>query len=112
LAGLGANVNATNCFGDTALIDVTVLGDDRIAAILLEHGADPNAKSVTRENALDVAVSSGNARLVDLLLAAGARADYETDLGTTITDAIPADAKRRGPILATLARHGIRVERS
>lgn len=111
LACLGANVNASNCFGDTALIDVAVLGNDRMAAILLEHGADPNAKSVTRDNALDVAVSCGNARLVDLLLAAGARADYETDGGTTIADAIPTDPQRRGSILETLARYGIHVAR-
>jgi len=112
LAGLGANVNATNAFGDAVLIDVAVLGEDRIAAVLLEHGADPNVKSVTRDNALDVAVSAGNVRLVDLLLAAGARADYETDLGTTIADAIPTNPRRRGPILEILARHGIDVERA
>jgi ankyrin repeat protein len=110
LAESGANVNATNCFGDTALIDVASLGNHRIATILLQHGADPDAKSFTRYNALDIAVSSGNDRLADLLLAAGARADYETDLGTTIADAVPMDSEHRGPMLETLARYGIRTE--
>jgi ankyrin repeat protein len=114
-------VNATNEFGDTALVDVAVLSGsdqtqaqayDRIAAILLEHGANPNAKSVTRDNVLDIAVTSGNAWLVDRLLAAAADAEYETALGTTIVDAIPSEPERRGPILEVLARYGISPARS
>src|SRR5437867_2441755 len=42
LASRGADVNAVNEFGDSALIDVAVLGNDEIADALLRHGANPN----------------------------------------------------------------------
>src|SRR5262247_2834731 len=40
LAECGADVNAKNEFGDAALIDVVLLGNAEIAALLLRHGAD------------------------------------------------------------------------
>jgi hypothetical protein len=64
LAAHGADVNAVNEFRDSALMDVSVLGLDVMADILLRHGANPNANSDTRENALHAAVRSGNPRLV------------------------------------------------
>jgi hypothetical protein len=57
---------------------------------------------------LHAGVQSGNARLVELLLVAGARAEYETDLGETIIDAVPPRQELRERILAVLARHGVR----
>src|SRR5207253_5441095 len=43
LADAGAAIDEVNQFGDTALIDVAVLGNVEIAKLLLEHGANPNA---------------------------------------------------------------------
>src|SRR5687768_10078468 len=48
----GFDPNAVNEFGDTPLIDVAVLGRDDVAAVLLDLGADPNARSATRDNVL------------------------------------------------------------
>jgi ankyrin repeat protein len=65
LAERGADVNAVNEFGDSALIDVATIGRaNDVAEILLAHGANPNATSITRDNVLHGAVRSGNARLV------------------------------------------------
>lgn len=107
LLGLsGFDVNAPNKFGDSPLIDVATLGDDRTAEVLLALGADPNATSVTQDNALHCAVRSGNARLVDLLLTAGARMDYVTDLDETVLDALPEDPAQRAAVDAILDKHG------
>jgi hypothetical protein len=56
LAARGADVNAVNEFGDTALVDVGVLGLTEIADILLSHGASPDAQSEVRENPLHATV--------------------------------------------------------
>jgi len=70
-------------------------------------GANPNAESEVRDNVLDAAARSGNARLVDLLLAAGARADYETNLGSTILDALPTEEPKRTAMIEVLREHGV-----
>ena len=108
LASLGADVNATNEFGATALIDVASLGNDLMAEVLLEFGADPNAASETNDNVLHCAVRSGNTRLVGLLLRAGARADYVTDLKETVFDALPSRPEEREAMTSILESHGIR----
>lgn len=110
LAGLGFGVNLINEFGDAPLVDVATLGNDGIAEVLLKHGADPNAASSTRDNVLHCAVRSGNARLVELLLAAGARLDYVTDIGESVFDALPDDPGQRKAVLAVLKRHGAQGE--
>src|SRR5215475_898018 len=45
LASRGADIGAVNMFGDTAVVDVAGLGRTEIADILLEHGANPNART-------------------------------------------------------------------
>ncbi len=109
LAQAGVSVDLTNEFGDTALLDVAVLGNDAVAEILLQFGADPNARSEVRDNVLDAAVRSGNARLVDLVLIAGARPDYVTDLGGTLADALPVKEQKRAAMLDVLRKHGIEL---
>ena len=107
LASRGADVNAVNEFGDSALVDAAGLGMDEIAGTLLRHGADPNAKSVTSDNALHAAVRSGNVRLVALLLEGGASGRYRTDLGESVFDAVNEVSDEREAILATLAEYGV-----
>ncbi len=102
----GFDGNAPNKFGGSPLIDVATLGDDRMAEALLALGADPNATSVTQDNVLHCAIRSGNARLVDLLLTAGSRADYVTDLGETVLDALPEDPEQRAAVVDILDKHG------
>jgi hypothetical protein len=53
------------------------------------------------------AVRSGNARLVALLLQAGADGRYRTEVGEVVFDAVDEAPDHRAAILATLAEYGI-----
>jgi ankyrin repeat protein len=107
LASRGADVNAVNEFGDSPLVDVVGLALEDIAGTLLRHGANPNADSPTRDNALHTAARTGNARLVALLLAAGADGRYRTDLEESVFDAVDEAPDQQEAILAVLAEYGI-----
>jgi ankyrin repeat protein len=107
LAEAGADIDAVNQFGHTALLDVANLGNAEVAAVLLNHHANPNAQSTTHDNVLHTAVRSGNPALVELLLAAGARHDYVTDLDETIWDAIGQNASHRAEMEAVLKKHNV-----
>jgi ankyrin repeat protein len=50
LAEAGAQVDGPNEFGNTALVDAATLGNAGVVGTLLQHGADPNAASTTRDN--------------------------------------------------------------
>ena len=104
----GFDTNTPNEFGDAPLIDVAMLGRHDVAAVLLDFGADPNAQSETHDNPLHCAVRGGSARLVELLLSKGATADYVTDLGETVFDALPEDNAVRAAIEGVLCRHGVK----
>jgi ankyrin repeat protein len=84
------------------------MGHVAMAEVLPALGADPNATSITNDNVLNCAVWSGNVALVDLLLNAGAKADYVTDLGETIFDVASQSPGGLDPILDVLEKHGIR----
>ena len=103
----GCDPNAANEFGTAPLIDVARLGRDDVAAVLLDQGADPYAQSTTHDNVLHCAVRSGNARLVDLLLSRGARADYVTDIGETVLDALPGNDSEQAAVEEVFRRHGV-----
>lgn len=109
LAVRGADVNAVNEFGDTALVDIASLGLTEIADVLLSHGANPDARSESRDNPLHAAARAGHAELVRQLLKAGANARYRTDLGETVYDAVnenPSEARQ--DTLAALREYGVR----
>lgn len=107
LAEQGADPDATNEFGDTALVDVATLGKLDVAVVLLQLGANPNATSRTRTCVLHAAVCSGYAELAARLLEAGARWDYRTDLDETVWDAVAkAPVRQREALAEVLARHG------
>jgi ankyrin repeat protein len=81
----GANVAtaARNAQKVTALHGAVARRDVEIAKMLLEAGADANARQESGFVPLHVAASNGNAALVELLLKHGARADAKTDDGKT-----------------------------
>jgi ankyrin repeat protein len=111
LAVRGADVNAVNKFGDTALVDIAGLGLTDIADILLSHGANPDAQSEVRDNPLHAAARAGHAELVRRLLKAGANAQYRTDLGETIFDAVNENpSEERQELLAVLADYDVRSQ--
>lgn len=68
----GANVNAANDLGATALWIASVNGSAAMVERLLAAGANPNLALVAGETALMAAARSGNARIAERLLAKGA----------------------------------------
>ncbi|KAI5777396.1 ankyrin repeat-containing domain protein [Geopyxis carbonaria] len=65
----GANVNATNDHGETALMLAAEKGSPRMVTLLLDRGADVNAKDSEGQTALSIA---GDGAVADLLKSRGA----------------------------------------
>lgn len=107
-AKAGMPVDARDELGNTALADTVARGDLAMTKLLLHHGADPNAVSWGRGCVLHLAVQEGNPELAAALLDAGARADYVTERGETIWDAVPVGGKRSAELLRVLEGHGVR----
>jgi ankyrin repeat protein len=107
LALRGADVNAGNEFGDSALIDVAGLGFVEIVDVLLNHGADANATSPITGNPLHAAAFFGHPAVMGRLLKGGADGTYRTRRGESIFDAVnDASASRReesSPSLRSMA---------
>ncbi len=76
LIAAGADVNARDVLGTTALHDAAWSGHLDVAAFLIAHGADINAQTGQRAaTPLEFAVLQDHASLVKLLAASGARLD-------------------------------------
>ncbi len=84
----GADVKtaARNAQKVTALHGGVARRDVEIVKMLLEAGADPNARQERGFVPLHDAAANGHAALVELLLKHGARADAKTDDGKTARD--------------------------
>ena len=100
-------MDARNEFGDTALLDAVTLGNAAVVAVLLEYGADPNASSAGRDNVVHAAAGCGNPEVLDLVLGAGGRGDYVTELGQTVWDAVSGRAAARDRMETVLRKHGV-----
>jgi len=94
-------------FNTTALHYACKLNYSDVAAILLEHGADPNAKSEIDDNPIHCCVQNGNAEILDLLISHGADARYTTDLGETAFDNWPSDADKQSALAKVFEKHNI-----
>jgi ankyrin repeat protein len=79
----GADVNATNAYRWTALLEA--VSQDRLALVklLVERGADVNAAQNQGETPLMTAVSRGNKEIVTYLLAQGADVNRKNEEGKT-----------------------------
>lgn len=106
LAGEGFDLEATNEFGDTALVDVVMMGNEAAVTALLRLGANPNA-SGHLGSALTHAIGMGRAEILDLLLEAGAQ--VAPSAGLELALALPKDEATKARILASLERHGHRA---
>jgi ankyrin repeat protein len=71
----GADVNAfaDNELGVRPLNSAAAVGQREVAAILLKHGADPNAPTRSGFTPLDAARENGDEKLAELLRSHGAR---------------------------------------
>ena len=68
----GVDLDAAEDDGRTALHFAAAAGSHSIVRLLLEHGADPNTRSVFGESPLHHAADHGNVGLVDVLIDHGA----------------------------------------
>jgi ankyrin repeat protein len=73
----GADVNAADNFGITALQGAAMIGDVEVARVLVEKGADVNLQSLAGYTALHVAALSGKAEFVQFLLDKGANRELK-----------------------------------
>jgi ankyrin repeat protein len=79
----GADANAKDKQGRTALMKAANMGYTGIVRVLLDAGADVNAKNQDLTTALMWAASEGHAAVVELLLDAGADVNAKADKGVT-----------------------------
>ena len=80
-----ADVNARNEYGGTSLMAAAYVSTE-IVKLLLDAGADANARAQDGITALMLAAMSGNAETVSLLLDAGADASVIDAVGKTAWD--------------------------
>jgi ankyrin repeat protein len=88
LLALGAPVNepSRNTFRVTPLHSATAKAGFVLCAVLLSHGADPNAKEFTGGTPLHTAAGLGDLGIVKLLVRHGASVTAQTDAGETPLD--------------------------
>ena len=88
LLAKGADVNARDKLGSTALLEAACRGHLEIVKLLLDKGADINAKDFNEQTALHNASLKGNLKIVKALVRAGANLDARDEYGITVTKAI------------------------
>jgi hypothetical protein len=74
LLARGANPNAKNKYGVTALMFAARTGDIEMVKALLAKGANPTIQTPARKSAMDFAKGSGNDEIERILKQAGAKA--------------------------------------
>jgi hypothetical protein len=83
LLGQGADVDAKNNQGDTALLLAVKSGRIDTAKLLIEKGANIETKNNVGETALIAACTAGHAEIAQLLVEKGAATDTRDDGGAT-----------------------------
>ena len=83
----GANVNAKDNDGATALIGAAYYGRTEVAELLLKHGADVNTKDENGYTALMLAAMNGCTEIVNALIEAGADDLIDNKGRTALIDA-------------------------
>ena len=82
----GANINARNDFGWTALYLAALHQHADVVEVLLRHGANVNARNYEGKTALHEAASWGKANVAELLLKHGADPNARDKSGRTALD--------------------------
>ena len=79
----GAEINASNAQGMTALMRAAAGGRVRMVRVLLKHGADPNSARNDKFTALMLAAFFGHQEVVRILVEHGGDTDATTRFGTS-----------------------------
>lgn len=82
----GADVNARDAAGETALMLAAARGRLDVIGLLIERGADVNAASDAGNTALMLAAARGQVDAARALLERGARADHRNKFGLGAAD--------------------------
>ena len=105
----GADIEARNDRGFTALHAAAYSGSREIATLLLDHGAEVDARSMHAITPLHVAAEENQAAVAELLIARGA--EVEAIQGVRLHAAEPGDLLSRAPqVMALLKRHGAKCQ--
>ncbi len=83
VATKGANVNAADADGSTAIMYAAANGDLELVRALIKAGADVKLKSQLGTSAITEAAIIGSAPIIDALLKAGADSNFKTPDGET-----------------------------
>lgn len=80
----GADINQTDEFGFTPLIETAIVNDIELTKLLLDHGADVNEKDMVGGTALHWSVENNNLEMTRLLLKHGANPNEYNNNGEPI----------------------------
>eukprot|EP00066_Takifugu_rubripes_P011581 XP_011600847.1 PREDICTED: ankyrin repeat and SOCS box protein 14 [Takifugu rubripes] len=98
-----ANVNQTGPLSRTALHESAFLGLENFVYLLLESGADPNARDSKKKTPLALAAQNGHLIIVEALLEKGAHVEAESESGSVLFDAAEAG---NPDVISLLLVHG------
>ncbi len=107
----GADVNAKDVRGATALHQAAYGNNVAVAAVLIEAGADVNAKNVRGATALHQAAYGNNAAVAAVLIEAGADVNAVATLGASRTRELPMRGWRGTPLELAAVRGHAEVEK-
>ena len=103
----GADIEATDEYGFTPLIEAAIANKLEVAALLLDYGADANNDDVTGRTALHWAVDNYNMALCELLLANKADPNAYTTSGQSIL--VYPLLRQQNELKKLLYRYGARL---
>ena len=103
----GANVNAKNEYGTTALMEAAENGHTNVAELLIENGVDVNAKDDDDWTALMWATLKGYTEVAELLINHDANVNAKSKYGRTAL--MLASLKGHAEVAELLIKHGANV---
>jgi ankyrin repeat protein len=102
----GANPDAGDADGRTALMHAAIDGKGNIVALLLGRQARVNAQDKSGLSALHCAAQGFHAGVASLLIRAGAELDIQDQHGNTPLSKAVFESKGRGEMIGLLVQHG------